>query len=55
MATSMDRVYEFAATPRGETGTEGVVFRFVPDPRQVESALEVGPGEVCVCVCVWVV
>ncbi|EFN52292.1 hypothetical protein CHLNCDRAFT_139038 [Chlorella variabilis] len=40
MATSMDRVYEFAATPRGETGTEGVVFRFVPDPRQVESALE---------------
>ena len=37
----MDRVYDFATTPRGETGTDGVIFRFVPDPQQVESALEV--------------
>lgn len=41
LATSMDRVYDFATTPRGETGTDGVIFRFVPDPQQVESALEV--------------
>ncbi|PRW61470.1 TIC 22- chloroplastic [Chlorella sorokiniana] len=40
MATSMDRVYDFARTPRSETDTDGVVFRFVPDPRQVEAALE---------------
>jgi hypothetical protein len=38
----MDRVYEFASTPREQTGTEGVAFRFVPDPRQVEAALQVG-------------
>jgi hypothetical protein len=36
----MDRVYEFASTPREQTGTEGVAFRFVPDPRQVEAALQ---------------
>ena len=41
LATSMDAVYEFAVTPRGESGTEGVVFRFMPDASQVENALEV--------------
>lgn len=40
IATSMDAVYEFAVTPRGESGTEGVVFRFMPEGRQVENALE---------------
>ncbi len=40
LATSMDAVYEFAVTPRGESGTEGVVFRFMPDGRQVENALD---------------
>lgn len=42
LATSMDAVYEFAVTPRGESGTEGVVFRFMPDGKQVDNALEVG-------------
>ncbi len=42
LATSMDAVYDFAVTPRGDTGTEGVAFRFMPDSRQVEAALEVG-------------
>jgi hypothetical protein len=41
MTTSMDAVYEFAITPRKETGMEGVVVRFMPDTRQVENALEV--------------
>jgi hypothetical protein len=47
MTTSMDRVYDFATTPRTETGTEGVIFRFMPDPRQVDLALQVrwGGGE----------
>lgn len=40
LPTSMDRVYEFAVTPRSELGLEGVVFRFVPDPQQVEAALK---------------
>ncbi|KAI3432456.1 hypothetical protein D9Q98_004006 [Chlorella vulgaris] len=40
MTTSMDRVYDFATTPRTETGTEGVIFRFMPDPRQVDLALQ---------------
>ena len=38
----MDRVYEFAVTPRNELGLEGVVFRFVPEPSQVDAALKVG-------------
>ena len=41
MATSMDAVYEFAVTPRSDSDTEGVVFRFMPDGRQVGNALEV--------------
>ncbi len=41
LATSMDAVYDFAVTPRGETGTEGVAFRFMPDSHQVQAALEV--------------
>lgn len=36
----MDSVYEFAVTPRSESGTEGVIFRFMPDARQVDNALE---------------
>lgn len=40
LTTTMDRVYEFAKTPRTDTDTAGVVFRFVPDPRQVEAALQ---------------
>ena len=40
----MDRVYEFAVTPRAELGLEGVVFRFVPDPAQIDAALKVGGG-----------
>ena len=32
-----------AAIPRSEGGLEGVSFRFVPDPHQVERALEVRP------------
>jgi len=41
LLTSMDRVYDFAKTPRTDTNTSGVVFRFVPDPTQVEAALQV--------------
>ena len=41
LETTMDRVYDFAATPRADTDTAGVVFRFVPDPQQVEAALQV--------------
>ena len=40
LTTSMDSVYEFAITPRGESGTEGVIFRFMPDARQIQAALE---------------
>ncbi|KAL4446206.1 hypothetical protein ABPG77_003013 [Micractinium sp. CCAP 211/92] len=40
LTTSMDRVYEFATTPRTDTDTAGVSFRFVPDPQQVQAALE---------------
>lgn len=41
LTTSMDRVYDFATTPRSNTDTAGVSFRFVPDPQQVQAALEV--------------
>lgn len=40
LTTTMDSVYNFAVTPRDQTGTEGVTFRFVPDAGEVESALE---------------
>lgn len=36
----MDMVYDFAITPREDTGTEGIIFRFMPDAAQVEHALE---------------
>lgn len=42
LATSMDAVYEFSITPRTSNGTQGVVFRYMPDANQVANALEVG-------------
>lgn len=41
LMTSMDSVYEFSVTPRENTNTEGIVFRFMPDASQVAHALEV--------------
>lgn len=40
LQTSMDNVYEFAITPRDQSGTDGVTFRFMPDASQVEHAME---------------
>ena len=40
LTTSMDRVYAFSSAPPGASGTEGVLFRLVPDPTQVRRALE---------------
>lgn len=40
LTVTMDRVYEYAITPRDQTGSEGVVFRFMPDMRQVQAALQ---------------
>lgn len=37
----MDKVYEFATTARTETGTAGVLFRFMPDAAQVDAAVKV--------------
>ena len=40
----MDAVYQFATAPRSESGTEGVIFRFMPDTEQVAAAVKVGAG-----------
>jgi hypothetical protein len=38
----MDRVYELTASPADKSkGTDGVVFRLMPDSQQVENALQV--------------
>jgi Tic22-like family len=37
----MDAVYQFATAPRAETGMQGVIFRFMPDPSQVDAAVKV--------------
>lgn len=37
----MDAVYQFATAPRAETGMQGVIFRFMPDPMQVDAAVKV--------------
>lgn len=37
----MDAVYHFATSPRADTGTEGVIFRFMPDATQVDAAVKV--------------
>ena len=41
MKVSMDNVYDFAVTPEVDKKTEGVSFRFMPDMKQVQKALEV--------------
>ena len=41
LAVSMDNVYSFATTPRDSNNAKGVVFRFMPDMRQVNAALDV--------------
>jgi hypothetical protein len=40
MQVGMDAVYQFATSPRSETGTEGVIFRFMPDASQVNAAVK---------------
>lgn len=37
----MDDVYSFAIAPRDASNASGVVFRFMPDMRQVDAALDV--------------
>lgn len=39
--TTMDKVYEYATTPREETDMLGVVLRFVPDVEEVQAAVQV--------------
>lgn len=60
LTSSLDRVYEFAVAPRGAApGLEGVTFRFMPDAKQVDAALQVrdgaagrgGAARVCCCCC----
>ena len=41
LKVSMDNVYDFAVTPEVDKKTEGVSFRFMPDMKQVQKALEV--------------
>jgi Tic22-like family len=41
MQVGMDAVYQFATAPRAETGMQGVIFRFMPDPWQVDAAVKV--------------
>ncbi len=43
LQVGMDSVYQFATTPRKDTGTEGVIFRFMPDAAQVDAAVKVTP------------
>lgn len=41
LKVSMDAIYDFAINPNKERKAEGVVFRFMPDAKEVQSALEV--------------
>ncbi len=41
LRVTMDAVYDFAITGSPETAREGVTFRFMPDAREVASALQV--------------
>ena len=41
LAVTMDNVYAFATSPRDSSNAKGVVFRFMPDMRQVGAALDV--------------
>ena len=43
LKVSMDNVYDFAVTPEVDKKTAGVSFRFMPDLKQVQKALEVRP------------
>ena len=38
LKVSMDKVYDFAIMPKGTSGPEGLMFRFMPDAKQVQSA-----------------
>lgn len=40
LKVTMDNVYEVFTTPRDTTGLTGIHFRFMPDMRQVQHALE---------------
>ena len=40
LRVTMENVYEVFATPRDQTGLQGIHFRFMPDMRQVQHALE---------------
>ncbi|CAL5227100.1 g10006 [Coccomyxa viridis] len=40
LKVSMDNVYDFAVTPEVDKKTAGVSFRFMPDLKQVQKALE---------------
>lgn len=42
LKVSMDAIYDFAVTPQKDKKAAGVVFRFMPDAKEVHSALEVG-------------
>ena len=43
MRLTLDKVYDFAITPKENTPAENVVFRFMPDAEQVKHALQVQP------------
>ena len=43
LKVSMDNVYDFAVTPEVDKKTAGVSFRFMPELKQVQKALEVRP------------
>lgn len=38
---TLDKVYDFALAPKENTPAEGVIFRFMPDAKQVRHALQV--------------
>lgn len=40
MRTTLDAVYEVFTMPREESGLQGIHFRFMPDMREVENALQ---------------
>jgi len=41
LKVSMDAIYDFAITQNKDKKAAGVVFRFMPDAKEVQSALEV--------------
>ncbi len=48
LKVTMDAVYDFAIdSAASETRAEGVTFRFMPDAREVQSALQVGGVFLC--------